>query len=87
MSTAAPSAPSDSTARLASLDALRGFDMFWIIGGAVVARALVKAADNESLAWISEQLEHVPWEGFRFAGVGKYAQYGCLVVRCHGPAL
>ena len=28
------------TDRLWSLDALRGFDMFWIIGGAAIVRAL-----------------------------------------------
>jgi predicted acyltransferase len=54
------------TTRLASLDALRGLDMFWIIGGNSVAQALVKASGNSRLDWIPEQLQHVPWDGFHF---------------------
>ena len=53
--------------RVLSIDALRGFDMFWIIGGAGVARALSQNDDPES--WASrfcDQFEHVAWEGFRF---------------------
>ncbi|MFK8110775.1 MAG: acyltransferase family protein [Rubripirellula sp.] len=53
--------------RVLSIDALRGFDMFWIIGGSSVARALLESDDPES--WSSrfaEQFEHVAWEGFRF---------------------
>lgn len=34
-----------SPARVASLDALRGFDMFWIIGGDAVCRALPAVRD------------------------------------------
>lgn len=54
-------------ARVLSIDALRGFDMFWIIGGSSVARAVFQNDDPES--WgsrFSEQFEHVAWEGFRF---------------------
>lgn len=52
--------------RLLSIDALRGFDMFWIVGGdalMVSALALVNRpwADHLALQW-----EHVEWEGFRF---------------------
>lgn len=49
-----------------SLDALRGFDMLWIIGGDMVLRSIVKAADNPKLEWIPEQLTHVKWDGFHF---------------------
>ena len=64
MSNPAPSAV--ATTRLASLDALRGFDMFWIAGGGQVILALVAAAKCPSLAWVPPQFEHVPWEGFHF---------------------
>ncbi len=53
--------------RLMSLDALRGFDMFWIIGGAAIVNAAAKGAHNDWLnTYILPQLKHVPWEGFSF---------------------
>jgi predicted acyltransferase len=67
MSSELPSTPSPAAGgRLASLDALRGFDMFWITGGAVVVGSLVKALDWPELARIPPQFEHVKWEGFHF---------------------
>ena len=54
----------DKKERLMSLDALRGFDMLWIMGlsGAVGALcALAGARDG----WLAQQMTHVPWEGFR----------------------
>jgi predicted acyltransferase len=52
--------------RLMSLDALRGFDMFWIVGGGAVISALSSAGDNALLNWLRTQLTHVDWDGFRF---------------------
>jgi predicted acyltransferase len=52
--------------RLLSIDALRGFDMFWIIGGDQLAQALAKWSDSDVGRVVSEQFEHVAWEGFRF---------------------
>ncbi len=52
--------------RLKSLDALRGFDMFWITGGGALFVALAKANDSSVLDWIAEQMHHVPWDGFHF---------------------
>jgi predicted acyltransferase len=52
--------------RLMSIDALRGFDMFWIIGGDRVARALGRWLDTPESRRFAEQFEHVKWEGFRF---------------------
>ncbi len=53
--------------RLASLDALRGFDMFWIIGGAGIMGALAKLVNQPWLTTVSDNLtEHVEWEGFHF---------------------
>jgi predicted acyltransferase len=52
--------------RLESLDALRGFDMFWIIGGSWLFGNLHAIFDNPATEFIQCQLRHVPWEGFRF---------------------
>jgi predicted acyltransferase len=52
--------------RLASLDVLRGFDMFWIIGGGSFVVALSKALDWGWLNVVADQMEHVPWNGFHF---------------------
>jgi predicted acyltransferase len=52
--------------RYISIDALRGFTMFWIISGGWIFRALPKLSDNAVFTFLSNQLEHVPWEGFRF---------------------
>ncbi len=51
--------------RLMSLDALRGFDMFWIIGGYEIVRGLGKGLHSEWLnRHIMPQIEHTPWAGF-----------------------
>ncbi|HEX3384370.1 MAG TPA: DUF5009 domain-containing protein, partial [Mucilaginibacter sp.] len=53
--------------RLYSLDALRGFDMFWIMGADALFHALSAAAPNSGiLKAISDQLEHPAWNGFHF---------------------
>jgi predicted acyltransferase len=52
--------------RLLSLDALRGFDMFWIIGGDAFFRSLAEVTQwGWARAWAA-QLEHVEWAGFHF---------------------
>jgi hypothetical protein len=56
---AALSSPSP---RLLSLDALRGFDMFWIIGGADLARAAAEKIPNPVVEAISEN-QTEPWSG------------------------
>lgn len=50
--------------RLQSLDALRGFDMFWIMGGEGIFVALAALTGWPILQWWAGQLEHVPWHGF-----------------------
>jgi predicted acyltransferase len=52
--------------RVLSIDALRGFDMFWIIGGALILRSFDEIFDNDVTEFICTQLTHVKWEGFRF---------------------
>jgi len=49
-----------------SIDALRGFDMFWIVGGDSVARELGDWWDTPLSKKFAEQFHHVDWEGFRF---------------------
>tara|TARA_B100000579_G_scaffold208099_1_gene169990 strand:+ start:605 stop:1729 length:1125 start_codon:yes stop_codon:yes gene_type:complete len=56
----------NSSGRLVSLDALRGFTMFWIIGGGSLAAALSELSSNSLIQTLANQLEHVKWEGFRF---------------------
>ncbi len=51
--------------RIMSIDALRGFDMFWIIGGWSIFRGLHEKFDNSTTQWLSQQMSHVKWEGFR----------------------
>lgn len=52
--------------RLLSLDALRGFDMFWITGGGYLVTVLAKQSDAGWMKALGEQMDHVAWEGFRF---------------------
>lgn len=50
--------------RIMSVDALRGFDMFWITGGKDMVVALLILVFGTLPAWLVFQLEHVPWTGF-----------------------
>ena len=69
-------APGKGSKRLMSVDALRGFDMFWIIGANWLVYALAQmhatpsGGDNANSFSISKflasQFQHVYWEGFRF---------------------
>ena len=52
--------------RVLSIDALRGFDMFWIIGGDALAQRVLARLGPGWPETVSRQFEHVPWEGFRF---------------------
>lgn len=54
------------SARLASIDALRGFDMFWIIGGGQVLSSLASIWPNPVTRTIREHMDHVRWEGCHF---------------------
>ncbi|HTI72035.1 MAG TPA: heparan-alpha-glucosaminide N-acetyltransferase domain-containing protein [Candidatus Limnocylindria bacterium] len=62
--TPAPSNTSPPKQRLVSLDALRGFDMFWIVGGDELAKAV--AVFGEPGKKVAEQFDHVAWKGFHF---------------------
>lgn len=52
--------------RLLSLDALRGFDMLWIIGLDQLIRMSAKVYNKPWLAWLAGQMHHPSWEGFKF---------------------
>lgn len=50
--------------RLESLDALRGFDMLFIMGGSSLIAALAALfPDNTVWQWAGEQMRHAEWEG------------------------
>ena len=52
--------------RLLSLDALRGFDMFWIVGGKELFSALVAllCVSGGVPGWLEYHLSHPAWTGF-----------------------
>ena len=52
--------------RLQSLDALRGFDMFFIIGDGAIFAGLATLIPIPFFQTIAHQMEHVPWNGFAF---------------------
>lgn len=55
-----------ATRRLMSLDALRGFDMFWIVGGEELIHALYRAWPNGLTRLLDRQMDHQPWQGVHF---------------------
>jgi len=68
MSTPAPSITAEPkpSPRLVSLDALRGFDMFWILGADALVRALSSMSENPVTMFLAQQLSHKEWDGFAF---------------------
>jgi predicted acyltransferase len=52
--------------RLQSLDALRGFDMFWIMGGKGIFVGLATVTGWPVFQWWAGQLTHATWHGFTF---------------------
>jgi len=50
--------------RLASIDVLRGFDMFFLVGAGDVIRRLLLGINSDVLKPIYNQMEHVEWIGF-----------------------
>jgi predicted acyltransferase len=64
--------PLPAPRRVASVDALRGFTMFWIIGADGAAKALAEMLSGKGTIAstagniIGGQFEHAEWEGLRF---------------------
>src|SRR5690554_1846440 len=56
----------DINRRLESLDILRGFDMFWIVGGGELIRSFAKNNEYTWLIHMANQMTHAEWEGFHF---------------------
>ncbi len=50
--------------RLYSLDALRGFDMFWILGAEEIVGSLANATGSPFWVGFANQLTHPAWNGF-----------------------
>ena len=71
MSTAAtrPGKEPAPAPRLASLDAFRGFTMFWLMGGKGFLLALSALAGGPLAAWTAYQLNHSDWVGLRYYDV------------------
>ncbi len=63
---AEPSKGVPAAQRLISVDALRGFDMFWIMGGDYLVRSLPKIKDSPATQALAAQMEHCAWAGFHF---------------------
>ena len=64
--------PASAARRIASVDALRGFNIFWILGGDGAIWALDQMSSGKGPIvsgighFLGSQLTHVAWEGFRF---------------------
>jgi predicted acyltransferase len=52
--------------RLTSIDALRGFTMFFIIGGEGIFTSLYQIWPNSITGTLAKNMEHAGWEGFYF---------------------
>lgn len=59
-------APAKGGGRLLSLDALRGFDMIWIMGLAGAVSNACGLLPGGGGMWLSAQMRHAPWGGFSF---------------------
>jgi hypothetical protein len=67
-----PAAPELAAGRVTSVDALRGFAMFWIVTGDAFGWVLHEFAAGQhgllvaAVQFAGDQFKHAPWEGFRF---------------------
>ena len=59
-----------TSARLVSLDVVRGIAMFWIIGAADLLDAVRNIGDSEATKSVADFLAHKAWEGFHFEDLG-----------------
>jgi len=62
----AGSASGSTPVRLLALDALRGFDMFWIVGAEDIVHALKRFSDSAVTRFMATQMSHKPWAGMAF---------------------
>lgn len=61
-----PQSTPTAAERLLSLDTFRGFTMFWIVGGGMLAEGIFALSRNPVTAALARQLNHSPWFGLRF---------------------
>jgi predicted acyltransferase len=54
------------TKRLSSLDAFRGWTMFWIVGGSALVAGLQALNANRVINGLVYELNHSDWQGLRF---------------------
>src|SRR5256885_14164652 len=59
-----PAAPFSK--RIMAIDALRGFDMFWILGADAFVRGLEKINGGPIVAGLGARLGHKGWRGVAF---------------------
>jgi predicted acyltransferase len=59
-------APRAAEGRIVSIDALRGFDMFWIMGADRFFTSVLELSDAPWATSLKAQLEHTTWHGFTF---------------------
>jgi predicted acyltransferase len=52
--------------RVLSVDVLRGFDMFWIVGGSGFFLALFRLLGGPFDKYLSPHMDHAAWDGFFF---------------------
>src|SRR5258708_118439 len=52
--------------RVLALDALRGFDMFWIIGADELVHRLYQVWPIAPLGLLKQQMDHKAWQGVAF---------------------
>jgi predicted acyltransferase len=55
--------------RIVSVDALRGFDMFWLVGGTGLGLAIVRLCGQRTREVLLPQLDHRKWAGCTFYDV------------------
>lgn len=61
----ADTSPNELPRRVMSIDALRGFDMFWIMGGRETVLGIAALVAGGTVpAWLDYHLEHPEWIGF-----------------------
>ncbi len=58
--------PQPTSNRLYALDALRGFDMVWIMGAEEIFHSLAKSTGISFWGGIANQFTHPDWNGFHF---------------------
>lgn len=59
-------AQTDAAGRVVSVDVLRGFDMFWLVGGTGFGIAIARLLGGNIGSFLESQFGHADWVGFTF---------------------